>query len=249
MKSEKVKKFEFVVLIPVFHNEDKIKELKTQIYKYLSNQNFFVCFVDDSFNDDTYLEIKKYFNDDCYVLRRKKVEKYSTRYSASLDGFKWIVNNLNVEFIVEIDSDLSHHPKDILKGINLLKESGCDLVIASKYKKDSIVKNRKYLRVFISKFITLTCRILFDSKITDYSNTFRFYTVSLAEKFCERKMIFKSPIGHLHNLLFILKNKYSIKDISTEYIETNLDSAVKIISMLRYLIELIYCIILNKFLR
>jgi len=53
----------------------------------------------------------------------------------------------------------------------------------------------------------------------------------------------------LHNLLFILKNKYSIKDISTEYIETNLDSTVKIISMLRYLIELIYCIILNKFLR
>ena len=73
--------------------------------------------------------------------------------------------------------------------------------------------------------------------------------MSLAEKFSERKMIFKSPIGHLHNLLFILKNKYSIKDISTEYIETNSDSTVKIISMLRYLIELIYCIILNKFLR
>jgi len=241
------KKFDFTVLIPVFHNEDKIKELKTEIYKHLNAHSFFLCFVDDSLNENTSLEIKKNFIDDYHILKRKKIEKYSTRFSASLDGFKWIINNLKTDFVVEIDADLSHHPKDILRGIQILKEDNCDLVIASKYKKDSLVKNRKYFRIFISKFITLVCKIIFDSKITDYSNTFRFYNISLVKKFSQREMVFKSPIGHLHNLLFILKSKYSIKDISTEYIESNKDSTVKIIYMLRYLTEFIYCIIINKF--
>ena len=34
----------------------------------------------------------------------------------------------------------------------LLKNGNCDLVIGSKYNKDSVVKNRKLSRIFISKF-------------------------------------------------------------------------------------------------
>ena len=246
---QKFNSFDFVVLIPVFHNEDKIKALKNEIDNYILNKSYFICFVDDSSNDSTSIEIKKNFDANFYILKRNKKEKYSTRFSASFDGFKWIVNNLKTRFIVEIDSDLSHHPKDILKGINLLNEESCDLVIGSKYLKDSMVKNRKILRVFISKFITLSCRLIFDKKITDYSNTYRFYTSDLVKKFIEEKILFKSPIGHLHNLLFILKKNYSIKEIPVEYIEKNSESTVKIISMFRYLLEFIHCIILNKFFR
>ncbi len=244
---KKYKKFDFAILIPVFHNEDKIKNLKTEIFKYLSNYNFFVCFVDDSKNDLTSFEIKKNFLDGFHIVKRDKKEEYSTRYSASLDGFKWIVANLEADYIVEIDSDLSHHPKDIVKGLKKLKDSNCDLIIASKYKSNSIVKNRQFLRIIISKFITVVCRLLFNKKITDYSNTFRFYKFSLVKKFVDQNIIFKSPIGHLHNLLNILEKKYSIQEISTEYIESNRDSTVKIIFMIRYLVEFIYCIILNKF--
>ena len=243
---KKYKKFDFAVLIPVFHNEDKIKNLKTEIFKYLSNYNFFICFVDDSKNNDTSLEIKKHFLDNCHIIKREKNEKYSTRYSASLDGFKWIVSYLDADYIIEIDSDLSHHPKDIIKGLKKLKEYNCDLVIASKYKNDSIVKNRQFLRVIISKFITVICRFLFNKKISDYSNTFRFYKFSLVKKFVDQNIVFKSPIGHLHNLLNILEKNYSIQEISTEYIESNRDSTVKINFMIRYFCEFIYCIILNK---
>ena len=244
---EKFKKFEFAVIIPVYNNENKIQKLKEEIYKYLSKENFYICFVDDSPTNKTLLEIEKQFNGNFHVLKREKIEKYSTRYSASLDGFKWVVENLDIEFVVEIDSDLSHHPKDIIKGIDLLRKAECDLVIASKYNKDSIVKNRALPRVIISKFITLTCKLLFDSKISDYSNTFRFYTKPLVISFINRRMLFRSPIGHLHNLLFILRKNYPIRDISTEYIETNEESSVKIISMFRYLIEFIFCVIINKF--
>ena len=55
------KEFDFVILIPVFQDDDKIGPLKNQLDQYLSNKEYFVCFVDDSLNENTSLEIKKYF--------------------------------------------------------------------------------------------------------------------------------------------------------------------------------------------
>lgn len=245
---EKSNNFDFVILIPVFNCQKTINELNSQINKYLGNKNFFICFVDDSTDDKTSIEIKKYFKDNFFILKRNKIENFSTRFSASLDGFKWINENIETKYIVEIDSDLAHHPKDINKGLNLLKESDCDLVIGSKYLSNSIVKDRPIERQIISKVLTTICKIFFTNQVSDYTNTFRFYNIKLVKDFTSRRMIFKSPIGHLDNLLYIIKKKYKIKEISTEYIEYNSESTVKVFSMFRYLIEFLKCIISNKFL-
>lgn len=244
---KKLTNFDFAILIPVFHNKDKIKPLKDEIARYLSKFKYFICFVDDSSDNETKNEIEKTFRNNFHVLKRIKKEKFSTRFSASLEGFKWLSNNVDTNYIVEIDSDLAHHPKDIGNGIELLKSTNCDLVIGSKYHKESIVKNRKISRIFISKFITLICKILFDKNVSDYSNTFRFYKSSLVDNFINKKIVFKSPIGHLHNLLFIINSGYQIRDIPTSYIETDTESAIRTSSLARYLIEFIKCIIFNKF--
>ena len=222
---KKLTNFDFAILIPVFHNKDKIKPLKDEMVKYLSKYKYFVCFVDDSSDNETKSEIEKNFS----------------------NNFKWINNNVDTNYVVEIDSDLAHHPKDIENGIELLKSSNCDLVIGSKYHKESIVKNRKVSRIFISKYITIICKILFDKNVSDYSNTFRFYKLSLVENFINREIVFKSPIGHLNNLLFIIKSGYQVKDIPTSYIETDQESAIRTSSLVRYLVEFIKCIIFNKF--
>tara|TARA_B100001057_G_C22787226_1_gene926098 strand:+ start:804 stop:1550 length:747 start_codon:yes stop_codon:yes gene_type:complete len=241
------KEFDFVILIPVFQDDDKIGPLKTQLDHYLSTKEYFICFVDDSLNENTSLEIKKHFTKNSHILRRKKIENFSTRFYASFEGFKWIIKNVTSKYVVEIDSDLSHHPKDIMKGINLLENTECDLVIGSKYLKDSIVENRHVFRIFVSKFMTVVCKFLFEPKITDYTNTYRFYNYRLIEEFTKQKIIFKSPIGHLNNLLFIIKKNFSILEIPVEYIETNTNSTIKKSSLARYLIEFFYCILINKF--
>jgi len=244
---EKLNNFDFVILIPVFNCQKTISELSIQINKYLNNKSFFICFVDDSTDERTSNEINKCFKDNFFILKRKKIENYSTRFSASLDGFKWINDNIKTKYVVEIDSDLAHHPKDINKGIDLLREGDCDLVIGSKYLSNSTVKDRPFERQIISRVLTIICKIIFTNHISDYTNTFRFYNIKLVKDFIYRRMIFKSPIGHLDNLLYIIKKKYKIKEISTEYIEYNDESTIKVISMLRYLIEFFKCVTLNKF--
>ena len=100
----KYKLFDFVILIPIYNDGDKIKSLRRELKKYLSIFSFFICFVDDSEDDNTSLEIKNNFNKNFKILKRIKKEKYSTRFSASIYGFEWIVNNINSKYIVEIDS-------------------------------------------------------------------------------------------------------------------------------------------------
>ena len=114
-KVEKYKKFEFVLLIPVFHNEDKIEQLKLEIQKYLVNESYFICFVDDSSNEETHIQIKKSFDSNFFVLRRKKVENFSTRYSASLEKVSTVVNA---------------RPGEIIFGLNLVVNRGKTVLIA-----------------------------------------------------------------------------------------------------------------------
>ena len=134
-----------------------------------------------------------------------------------------------------------------MKGVSLLENTKCDLVIGSKYLEGSIVKNRHLFRVFISKFMTVVCKFFFENKITDYTNTYRFYNYKLIQEFTKQKLIFKSPIGHLNNLLFIMRKKFLILEVPIEYIETNTNSTIKKSSLVRYLIEFFYCILINKF--
>ena len=55
-----------------------------------------------------------------------------------MEGFVWIKENINSKYVVEIDADLAHHPKDIMKGIKILSETNADLVIGSKYQKNQL---------------------------------------------------------------------------------------------------------------
>ena len=88
------KDYDFVVLIPVYQDYDKIGLLKEQLDIHLSTYNYFICFVDDSLNEKTSETILKYFVKNSFILRRKKIDKFSIRYSASYEGFKWITKNI-----------------------------------------------------------------------------------------------------------------------------------------------------------
>ena len=70
------KEFDFVILIPVFNDDDKIGPLKNQLDYYLSTKEYFVCFVDDSSNENTTLEIKKYFTKIFIFLEERKLKTF-----------------------------------------------------------------------------------------------------------------------------------------------------------------------------
>ena len=178
------------IVIPTYKSEKKIKKLITLIERYVPKNTYFLCFVDGSPNNKTILEIKKKLSKNYIIIKEIKKNsflKISTRCLASKIGFKWLIQNTKCQAIVDLDSDLAHDPKDITKGSSIILSKKADLVIASKYRDYSKVFNRQIIRKFISYIYTKFCRILFSKKISDYSNSYRFYSKHSLKKLLNEK--------------------------------------------------------------
>jgi len=212
------------IVIPTYNSHYNIRKLASEIEKSLTKINYFICFVDGSQNNQTIFAIRRYFDKKKYIIIKEKKKKtflnISTRCKASKTGFSWLLNNKNCSVIVDLDSDLAHDPKDILKGSSMIINFNYDLVIASKYQQYSMVYKRKLLRKIISALYTFVCKKIISKKISDFSNSYRFYNPKILSKLLKKKMIFDSPAQHLENLIFFIKNNYKITEISSVYKDT-----------------------------
>ena len=81
------------------------------------------------------------------VIHRKAKQGLS---SAILDGLK----NSNADTIVVMDSDLSHPPHIIPKMLETLKQTQCDIVVASRYITGGTIQGWPFKRKLISKVAT-----------------------------------------------------------------------------------------------
>lgn len=244
-------KRELSILIPTYNEAKYIKSLFFEFDKIIKKNDykFYYCFVDDSKDNKTKTEIEKYFPlNNTKIIRSKNKKNYSSRCKASWKGFKWLLNNVDSPYIVEFDADLAHHPKDLPRGLRKIINEKADLLIFSKYHSKSKVIGRPLLRTFISFIYTMTCRIFFSFKITDYTNSYRIFTKSSLQKLTQQDLEFDSPIQHLENVLFYLKNNYKIIETHSEYIESKKwDSTVKIKDYGTYIFQLTRCIFKNFF--
>ncbi len=242
-------KYDLCILIPTFHEEKNIKSLFTEFNKLKSNLKLFYCFVDDSTNDLTKKEIEFHFkNKNFKILKFLKTKEISTRCKSSWNGFKWIINNLNSDYVVEMDADLAQHPKDLLRGYDIICNENSDVLIFSKYHKKSLIEGRDFLRSTISYLYTFSCKIMFSYKITDYSNSYRIYSFQGVINLLNIKRRFDSPIQHLENILFFVKNNYEISETYCHYVErSDKNSSIKPKHLLVYAKEFLLCLKVNLF--
>ena len=192
------------IVIPTKNESQNIKPLYTNIKKNLKKKNIFICFVDKSDDENTIKNIDKYFNNFNYkiIKEKKNNSQLTTRCVASNLGFKWLIKNTDSKILVDLDADLAHDPKEINYALQFLKKY--DVVIASKYHPKSVVKGRNKLRMFISYSCTKVCQLIISKKITDFSNSYRFYKRECIENMIEKKIIYQSPIQHLENLIILI---------------------------------------------
>lgn len=79
-----------------------------------------------------------------------------------------------MEYLVVMDADGSHNPKDILKFYEIMKKEKPDLVIGSRYCKGGNSHNGFILK-FMSKALNIGYRLVFNLKVKDVSDSFRMY--------------------------------------------------------------------------
>lgn len=158
------------IVIPAYNEKENILKLLKAIRRKI---NCNIIIVDDTAN----LEIKKII----YKSKIKNLKYYnrgkkSGRGSAVLFGFRKLIKIKNIECLIEMDADMSHSPSELIRNINFFYKNSLDLLIGSRYIKDSQIINWPFSRKVLSKFSNILARSLLGVPVNDYTNGFRFYS-------------------------------------------------------------------------
>ena len=199
------------IVIPAYNEKENILKLIKGIRKYL---DCVIIIVDDSNNNDSQkILIKNKIKNIKYFNRGKK----SGRGSAVLFGFKRLIKlKKKISCLIEMDADLSHSPTELKRNINYFYGNSLDLLIGSRYLKNSLIINWPVSRKVLSRLSNILARLLLGVPVKDYTNGFRFYSLRAA-----KKIIFKcNKTGGgfiiLSEIILVLwKSGFKISEIKT----------------------------------
>jgi len=156
-------------VLPCYNEYENIFILINQIKKVFKNSVIIV--IDDSTLDTIKKKIKKK-NNIKYFKRKTK----SGRGSAVLLGMKKILKEKNINLIVEMDTDLSSHPKELKKNTKIFLKKRLDLLVMSRYKKGSKIINWPIRRRIFSFLSNKLAQFLLKVNVTDYTMGYRIYS-------------------------------------------------------------------------
>ena len=163
-----------LIILPTYNESKNIVKTIELILKQDDNLNILV--IDDNSPDGTASIVKNLKSDKIFIIERNSKKGLGSAY---VEGFSWSIKN-NYQNIVQMDSDLSHDPKEILPMINLLKTH--DLVIGSRYKGGLRVINWPVRRLYISYLANLYARIITGVPVKDLTAGFKAWKSDTLEK-------------------------------------------------------------------
>ena len=162
-----------LIISPTYNESKNISTLVKTVFS--RNPGAHLLIVDDSSPDGTAEIVKKLqlnYPNLFWEIRETK----DGLGKAYLFGFKWALKK-KYEIIVQMDADMSHHPKEIPDMINLLKEN--DLVIGSRYINGVSVINWPLKRLFLSFGANIYSRIITGMPIKDATGGFKAWSANV----------------------------------------------------------------------
>lgn len=164
-----------IVIIPTYNEKENISLIIERVLAL--PKDFDLLIVDDNSPDgtaDIVKNLQSNFNQKqtrLHLLQREGKLGLGTAY---LDGFRYALNK-GYEYILEMDADFSHDPKDLVNLYLACAEGGYDLCVGSRYVTGVNVVNWPMGRVLLSYFASAYVRFVTRMPIRDATAGFVCY--------------------------------------------------------------------------
>ena len=161
-----------IIISPTYNESKNVSTLVRTVFD--RNPDIHLLIVDDSSPDGTgqiVSDLQK--NHPNLHLETRKVKDGLGK--AYLFGFQWALKR-KYDTIIQMDADMSHHPKEIPLMIELLKNN--DLVIGSRYINGISVVNWPLKRLFLSYGASVYTRVITGMPIKDATGGFKAWKAS-----------------------------------------------------------------------
>lgn len=170
-----------VVIIPTYKERENIRAIIDAVLAL--PKQFDVLIVDDNSPDGTaeiVEELQKTYNTEqtrLHLLKRPGKQGLGTAY---ITGFRWAIER-GYDYILEMDADFSHDPKDLINLYTSCAEQGNDVSIGSRYATGVNVVNWPIGRVLLSYFASSYVRMITSMPIRDTTAGFVCYRRKVLE--------------------------------------------------------------------
>ena len=195
------------IIIPTLNEEKNIFKLYDEIEKKIKCRSYEIIYVDDDSSDKTQnniLSLKKRKKNVKYLFRKQK--NLSTAF---LDGIKISES----KYVVLMDADLQHSPNDINILYNTIKKNDLDIVIGSRFLKNSSNYSgsiKSIIRLSLSKSFIFFINFLFGLNVTDPLAGF---FIAKKKSLKNKKSLYKKGFKILLDFLIVNKKKLKVKDV------------------------------------
>lgn len=165
-----------VIVIPTYNEAENIKKLipaLLEVFKQIPQHECHILVVDGNSPDNTAGVVSEFAKENEYIHLLKEKEK-SGLGGAYIYAFKYAMENLKPDVIMEMDADFQHNPKEIPNFIRKIEE-GYDYVIGSRFiKGGSIPKEWGLSRKFWSIGGNLFAKVVLGIRsVSDFTSGFK----------------------------------------------------------------------------
>ena len=200
-----------LVIIPTYNEKENIENIIRAVFD--QKIAFDILVVDDNSPDGTAAIVKnlqREFADRLFLEIRKEKEGLGKAY---IHGFKWALEK-KYEYIIEMDADFSHNPKDLKKLYKACVEEGADVSVGSRYSKGVNVVNWSIWRVLLSYFASRYVKIITGIPVDDTTAGFVCYKRKVLETIKLDKIKFVGYAFQIEMKFKAWKHGFTIKEVS-----------------------------------
>lgn len=200
-----------VVIIPTYNEKENIESIIRAVFDL--PKAFDILIIDDGSPDgtaDIVRRLQDEFSDALYMVERNGKQGLGTAY---ICGFEWSLGR-GYDFIIEMDADFSHNPKDLLRLYHACSQEGADMAIGSRYVNNVVnVVNWPIGRVLMSYFASTYVRWITGMKVFDTTAGFKCYSKKVLETIDLEKIRFKGYAFQIEMKFTAWKCGFSIKEV------------------------------------
>ena len=208
-----------LVIIPTYNEKENIEAIIRAVFN--QEKPFHVLIVDDNSPDGTSEIVKaliKEFPEQLFIENRKEKNGIGTAY---IHGFKWAITK-KYDYIIEMDADFSHNPKDLIRLYNACCKDGADVSVGSRYSNGVNVVNWPMKRVLLSYFASKYVRFITRIPIHDTTAGFVCYKRNVLETIKLNKIKFVGYAFQIEMKYKAWKHKFNIKEVSVVFTDRTL---------------------------
>jgi len=208
-----------IVIIPTYNEKENIKSIISAVFSL--PQNFDILVIDDGSPDgtaDIVKNLQKANSERLFLVQRTGKLGLGTAYIA---GFKWALER-DYQYIIEMDADFSHPPKDLLN-LYAACSTDADVAVGSRYVNDLVsVVNWPLGRILMSYFASKYVQIITGLKVKDTTAGFVCYRRKVLETFDLDAIKFKGYAFQIEMKFTAYKYGFRIKEVPIIFINREL---------------------------